>query len=338
MARRRPGTGAIFKSRGRYVAQVGLPGTPRRFVTRWCRSRDDARIALAILLDQYAVAPTPDARLPLAEYVEGWFRTSGAHLAPESKRAYRIRITPIVDALGKSPIGRLRVSDIERVMAAQATSGASPRAIASAVTVLGIILNSAYRDGAILRNVAHDARKPRFETPEVRVMSLVEARAILDATEAMDVGPIVALLIGSGLRIGEALALDWSDIDFDAGTVRVRSGKTPRSRRIAPVTASALETLRARRQLGGLVFDISANRVRVRFNAAMAAAKLPKRHLHELRHGHATLLLATGTDMRVIADQLGHAKPSMTSDIYAHVQQGAQRLAVDRLGDALTER
>jgi len=341
VVRRRPGTGAIFRSkaRDRWVAQVSLPGPPRRFVTRWCRSKDDARIALAQLLDEYAIAPAPDARLPLREYAEGWFRTSGAHLAPESKRAYRFRLEPFLRTLGTVPLGRLRVSDVDRVMALQQGAGASPRAISASVVVLGIILNSAVRDGAIGRNVARDARKPRVTRPEIRAMSLAEARAILDATAPdATIGPIIALLLGSGLRIGEALALDWGDIDFAEGTVRVREGKTPRSRRVAPVTAAALEALRPARQLAGPVFAISANRVRVRFARLLVAANVPPRHLHELRHGHATLLLATGTDMRVIADQLGHTKPSMTADIYAHVQASAQRAGVDRLDAALTER
>ena len=239
MVRRRPGTGAIFRSkaRDRWVAQVSLPGPPRRFVTRWCRSKDDARIALAQLLDEYAIAPAPDARLPLREYAEGWFRTSGAHLAPESKRAYRFRLEPFLRTLGTVPLGRLRVSDVDRVMALQQGAGASPRAISASVVVLGIILNSAVRDGAIGRNVARDARKPRVTRPEIRAMSLAEARAILDATAPdATIGPIIALLLGSGLRIGEALALDWGDIDFAEGTVRVRGARRrdpvawPRSR------------------------------------------------------------------------------------------------------------
>lgn len=338
MTRRRPQSGSIFKARDRWVAQVSLAGPPRRFVTRWCRSKDDARIALAKLLDDYAIAPAPDARLPLREYAEGWFRTSGAHLAPESIRAYRFHIAAYLRTLGAVPLGRLRVSDVDRVMALQQGAGASPRAINMGVTVLGIILSSAVRDGAISRNVARDARKPRFQNPEIRAMSLLEARAILDATAADSIGPVIALLLGSGLRIGEALALDWSDIDFTEGTVRVRAGKTPRSRRTAPVTAAALETLRPSRQLAGPVFTVSPETVRRRFRALLTAAKVPQRHLHELRHGHATLLLATGTDMRTIADQLGHSKPSITSDIYAHVQTTAQRSGVDRLDAALEKR
>jgi integrase len=57
--------------------------------------------------------------------------------------------------------------------------------------------------------------------------------------------------------------------------------------------------------------------------------------VHDLRHGTATLLLSRGTPMRVIADQLGHANPAITANVYAHVIEAQQRGAIDDLDVAL---
>ena len=56
---------------------------------------------------------------------------------------------------------------------------------------------------------------------------------------------------------------------------------------------------------------------------------------HVLRHGVATLMVAAGVHMRVVAEQLGHANPSMTAKTYAHVSPGDQRRAVDTLDEAI---
>jgi integrase len=63
----------------------------------------------------------------------------------------------------------------------------------------------------------------------------------------------------------------------------------------------------------------------------LEAKGLPRLTPHKLRHGAATLMLAAGTPMRVIAEQLGHRNPALTARVYAHVVPEAQRAAVSAL-------
>lgn len=63
---------------------------------------------------------------------------------------------------------------------------------------------------------------------------------------------------------------------------------------------------------------------------------LPKVTIHSLRHTNATLMIASGTDIRTIAGRLGHAQTSTTVNTYSHVIQSANRVAADKLDAMLT--
>ena len=335
------------------MAQVSLPGTPRRFVTRWCRTSDDAKIVLEGLLEAHGISEPFDDRQLLGDFLHNWLRAVAPGLRPSTLRHYRGHIDHQIEPLlGTIPIGRLRVSDVERLVAQQVQKGAAPGTITVLLATLSGALAWAVRDGVLARNVASLARHPRVERKLVVAMSPAEAQAILAATADDVHAALYALLLGSGLRLGEALALDWADVDLDVGAVRVKTGKTARARRVVPIGAPTVAALREHRKTSlargvdigptGPVFvgvltgkrltQVTPSKA---FARMLERASLPHRRLHDLRHGHATLLLATGTDMRVIADQLGHAKPSMTANVYAHVVSGRQREAVDRLAEVL---
>jgi len=154
-----------------------------------------------------------------------------------------------------------------------------------------------------------------------------------------------------GLRLGEAVALNWRDVDLDRGTVAVKSGKTARARRLvklAPFAIAALRNHRARSTIVGAgepVFRGIRTGRRIRTDAAYAHwqrlradAGLPPMRIHDLRHAHASLLLAGGTPMQLIADQLGHANPALTARVYAHVLDSHREAAVDRMGELVPTR
>ena len=69
------------------------------------------------------------------------------------------------------------------------------------------------------------------------------------------------------------------------------------------------------------------------FNAHTVAAGLPKRHLHDLRHSHATLGLAAGIPTKVMSERLGHSRTAITEDLYSHVTQTMQEAAATKLGE-----
>jgi integrase len=138
-------------------------------------------------------------------------------------------------------------------------------------------------------------------------------------------------MLGSGIRLGEAIGLDQGDLMLDEGYIRLRVSKTHvRALRIGADAVTALRQALAvapRRGVNEPVFFAPGKpRERMRGTSVshvlprlLTAAGLPPLSPHKLRHAAATIMVADGVPMRVVADQLGHRNPAVTARIYAHV-------------------
>jgi integrase len=194
-------------------------------------------------------------------------------------------------------------------------------------------------------------KPPKVEPHEVRAITPQDARAILEAVEDDSLAALWTLLLGSGMRLGEACALDWGDVDLAAGTVSIRRGKTKAARRTVPLPGFVVLALKAHHLRAGRppksapVFTGDRNGTRLRADVAthrfprlLERAGLRRMRVHDLRHGTATLLLARGVPMRTIADMLGHANPSITANVYAHVSAELRKGAAAELEEAMRGR
>jgi integrase len=174
----------------------------------------------------------------------------------------------------------------------------------------------------------------------------------------------------TGLRRGETCALRWPSVDLDSertrihvdGTLQRVDGelvvlppKSSRSRRTVPLPPDLAALLRRhraeqteRRLLSGpawhggeYVFDSGTGRpvdpdaLGKAFHAACTTVGLRGARLHDLRHAAATALIEQGTNVRVVADLLGHSAVSFTLQTYVHPDEKAAAAAIERLGEAL---
>lgn len=243
--------------------------------------------------------------------------------------------------------------------------------------VLAVVLDGAVRDGHLAVNPARKVEQPTAERPEARVLSADEVREILAAAKAIDDEPtgwrthnfpLFALIAATGMRKGEALALKWADVDFDAGTVTVRgtlarvdgklivsTPKTRSSRRTLPVSEGVVKLLRSHRtaqledkiraanvwQDSGHVFTTShgspldPRSVLRSIQSAAKRAGVPDVDVHALRHSAATVMLDGGVHLKAVSELLGHAGTQVTADIYAHLTAPTARKALDGLGAAI---
>ena len=161
----------------------------------------------------------------------------------------------------------------------------------------------------------------------------------------------------TGLRRGELCGLRWADIDFDGSRLTVRRTittihhqphigdvKSARSKRAIDIDPATLAMLKAHRKaqleermlMGagyddeGVVFAMPDGRpwnpdtISQAFVRLVAASGLPRVRLHDLRHTHASHLLAAGVNAKVVSERLGHASVSFTLDVYGHVMPGQQ--------------
>lgn len=227
-------------------------------------------------------------------------------------------------------------------------------------TIIGKALADAERKGTVSRNVARLATPPAAAStraPEMTVWTPVELKRFLGLVDGHHHGALIRLAAMTGLRRAELCGLRWSDVDLDAGTLVVRqtittvdhvptvgAPKTARSRRTLDLDAGTVARLRAHRTaqleqrmlMGagwtdhGLVFAMpdgspwNPDVITRRFSLLVEKAGLPRIRFHDLRHTHASHLLAAGVNVKVVSERLGHASVAFTLDVYAHVMPGQQ--------------
>jgi integrase len=329
----------------------------RRIVRRYMPTEREADAELARIRRRYE-GVGPVAAMTVDEYLAEWLDAVRLTVARRTHESYAGLATQHVSPLlGGIRVGELRPSDVGRLSRDRIGAGLSPSTVRAIVGVLRAALGQAVRDGELPSNVAR-IRLPRVERERVEAMTPETADAILDLArfrvdeDGREHGallePLVTLLLGCGLRIGEACALDWRDLALPrpgqpaAGreSVTVRLGKTAASRRTVPLPAfvtAALVAHRARSARVGQTEPVfigeRGGRLR-RETASHAFHRLQERaglepiRLHDLRHGTATLLVARGVPMRVVAEVLGHADPSVTANVYAHVSLDSKAAAM----------
>jgi integrase len=272
---------------------------------------------------------------------------------------------------GSLSLDRVTPRAVEAWLAELKGKGLAESTVRSAYTILRAVLDTAVRDGLLSRNAAAAVKRPTVAAREAASLTPDQVRAVLSAAQQSRYAPLFAVLAGTGLRRGEALALQWSDIDLEAGVARVRGTlarvagglgvtepKTAKSRRTVPLAESVVGTLRALRlqqaqerlkagsqwQQTGYVFTTEfgepcdpRNALRA-FKAAAKRAGLPTSvGLHTLRHSAASLMMAGGVPLKIVSDMLGHSSVAITGDIYGHVAPDVSREAVAKLAAALGE-
>ena len=220
----------------------------------------------------------------------------------------------------------------------------------------------AYKWGIIQRNPFDKLETPKRPNGE-KIAADVELAALIMAAMYGDrIEAPFLLEISCGLRKSEALALDWEDIDFKTGKVKIYrnyqyvSGKgcfffdvkTPKSKREVAIPKSILERLIEIRCEGGklrfgpLSYGIDGDRIhpeayRDRYKRVYKR-KLPDQPfitLKNLRHSHATILSAAGTDIKTIADRLGHADIKTAASVYIQKVTKLDEMASDAFDSAI---
>ncbi|MEX5717823.1 site-specific integrase [Geodermatophilus maliterrae] len=375
MAKRGNGEGSIFmRADGRWYSALtyrdDVGEVRRREVSG--RTQAEVRAKLRELRERVeAGAPVKDASITMAVWLEDW--TTKALPASDRKPATidlyaTIARSHLVPKLGSPPLDRLRPPRRRGPGARQAPR--RPFCVIRPDDLHGAP-GRPRRRGPGRADPAQSGRPG--QTPGRRArrrghLPAQQVEALLEAIRGDRPESLHRVMLATGLRRGEALALHWRDVDLDAAVIRVRwtlsrtsAGpglglpKTEKSRRTVPLPVPAVETLRAHRkrqaaeqlaagslwQASGLVFTseigtpLEPRNALRRFEALAERAGLRGVRLHTLRHSAASFLLAAGTHMKVVQEHLGHSSYAITADIYSHVAPVQQREAADKLGQAI---
>jgi integrase len=372
MARARRGRteGSIYfrEDDGRWIGSISLgyngEGKRKRHAV-YGATKQEAQDKLRRLQSRALTGRLTDAcRVTVGEYLDRWLENTAKNkVRPTTYARYetlaRIHLKPI---LGGVRLEKLAPVHIEECYAEMERKGVSAWNRKMAGTLLGNALRHAVRLKLIPFNPAADIIKARPDEKEMLYFTEPQARLFLESARSYRLYALFALAIGSGMRQGELLGLQWPDIDFEKSTVAVcptfctvggqivlKEPKSKRSRRTITLPRFALEALREHRQtmlregnIAAPVFCTSSGgftsrsnlltkmfkpiikranerAVKVASERGTEPALLPEIRFHDLRHTHATTLLARGHSIKAVSQRLGHASIEITLKVYAHV-------------------
>jgi integrase len=364
---RRNKEGKITGYRGSYFT----PDGKRRYVSAKRKTECERKLRDA-MTDGDRGLIFDAANQSVSEYMTRWLEDfAKANLASRTYHNYKLQIREhIVPALGKMKLSKLDTPNIQALYTAKLQAGLKPASIRYIHAVLHCALEKAIDLRLIARNPAASARPPKIYQEEITPLDREQAHVLLEAAEGDRFECLYVLSLTCGLRMGEALGLKWSDIDFDAGTLRVhrqvqrvREGgglvfSEPKnaSRRTIDLPQRALEALRSHRkrqieqqlragakwQDYDLVFTTTIgtavdaqNVVNRHFKPMLSRAGLPDIRWHDLRHTCATLLLSRGTHPTFVQKLLGHASVQLTLDRYSHWMPSMGKHTASAMDEAL---
>jgi integrase len=241
-------------------------------------------------------------------------------------------------------------------------------------TVLRLALTYAVEQGYLGVNPCERATPPRAQHVEMKTWDAEQSRQFLNRARGDRLYGAYVLAFTTGARRGEVLGVRWQDLDFEAGLVSFaqalvtynedgatriersepKTGAGRRTIALDPATVTALRAHRARQaeeRLAwgeawtdvGLVFTaedgtpLPPGTLSRAFTALAKRAGLPPIRFHDIRHSYATAARTAGVPIEVVSRRLGHARPSITSDVYSHVtprmdDEAAARVASTILG------
>jgi len=256
--------------------------------------------------------------------------------------ALRIHVLPNI---GSRPLASIRPSDMQALVKTLSATLA-PGTVRETYKVAGRMFSAAVDDRVLSASPCHRVTLPRDDRPEV-VIPTVEQITTLAAAVPSRYRALVVLLAGSGLRIGEALGLAVSDVDFLRRSVKVERQRLPSGRIGPPKTAKSARTV----PLGQVVIDELAAHLaafptdgplftlaaggplgyrawRVTWTGVGETVALDV-DTHALRHFYASALIAGGASVKVVHTRLGHASAVITLNTYGHLWPGDDDLTRD---------
>lgn len=235
--------------------------------------------------------------------------------------------------------------------------GLSASSVNAVISVIQSSLKTAHLLGLAKEYAADKIKRPKLAEKPVECFTIAEQKqieqAILNGKKDKLYG--ILLCLYSGLRIGELIALQWSDIDFTKGILTVSKSchdskngliidepKTATSRRVIPLPKQLLPILKDVKKRSDSSFVVSADGkpVSVRsyqrsFELLLKKLKIPHKGFHSLRHTFATRALECGMDVKTLSEILGHKNPTVTLNRYAHSLMEHKADMMNRLGKLL---
>lgn len=292
-----------------------------------------------VLEDRFDIASTVRPVLfaeVASEYLEVY---SQQNKRPRTFQRDQILVKHLISYFGEYCLRDIKPMLIEHYRRERLASGRMPATVNREVACLKHIFSLSVRNRRASVNPAKSVRMLREDNIVTRVMSRQDEAKIIE-NAAPHVRAIVVCALETGMRRGELLDLQWSQVNSHAGLITVEKTKTGKTREI-PISSRLRGVLEECRRTSneGHVFRFEDGEpmvdIKNGYKAALRRAGLvAKRYrFHDLRHTFATRLAESGVDLFTIKELLGHST-IVTTQRYAHPGRGAKEDAIRRLATA----
>lgn len=301
-----------------------------------------------------------------AEWLGIWLEN---YIKPSVKVRTYERYALIIDKHISMDVGKCEISELSALVLqnfitkllesgnCKTGNGLSANSVNAIISVLQSSLQTAHLIGVANEYTANKIKRPKLIERPVECFSLKEQKqieqAVLNSKKDKLFG--ILLCLYSGLRIGELIALQWSDIDFAKGTLTVSKSchdgkngliidepKTAASRRTIPLPKQLMPLVKMLKKRSDSDFVVSSHGkpLSVRsyqrsFELLLKKLDIPHRGFHSLRHTFATRAIECGMDVKTLSEILGHKNPTVTLNRYAHSLMEHKQDMMNRLGKLL---
>jgi integrase len=337
----------IYRRGGRYV--VKQRDGEGRMVSRSAATVGEARAIQAELRETQSEGQPVARPTTFAAFADEWITTyagrTGRGFRETTREGYRAMVDNHAKPFfGKMQLAQIQPRDVKAFAAALTAKGLSPASVSRYMAPVKAMLATAFEDGVIRVNPATNVRtampRERSEDERAKAMSDSQLALLLDLVDP-DWRPFMEFMALTGMRIGEAIAVRWQDVDLASRVVRVRRAcylgvmdepKSKYGKRSIPLTprlAAILERLREQSRGAaadatvfttedGTMVDPANFRNRV-MRPAAAEAGLEWVTPHTLRHTFASRCFRHGCNVKQVQALLGHHSPAFTLETYVHL-------------------
>ncbi len=388
--------GEVVKNSWQLVLSLGydpITGKRRQATRRFRGSKTEAKRALESFRREIECGLKLDAdKVTFGEYSQQWIdaREASKTLAPATIKRNKEILEHLKRHLSDIPLTHIDAPTVRNLYITLINEGVGQPSMVKLAIILNQILKQAVMDGIILRNPCDMVDAPKQKKSKIGkaldkegVSKLVAALDELEAVKyplAQDAkqketanlchATAIRLILATGLRQGELLALSWKDIDFanqlltvkhtlDKTTGKLKTPKTDSGIRDIALDQQIITDLirwkiaqsRYLNSLGieqGSSTHIITNEAGERWDASGLErwwrnfreqekfhGKFHGLRLHDLRHTHATMLVSSGLNIKAVSSRLGHASVAITLDLYSHAQREDDEKAARIIGDLM---
>lgn len=287
----------------------------------------------------------------------------------EYKRAFNYHLKPY-ERFQRLPIQKLSPQILQSFYNGKVRDGLSPNTIHKLHANISKFLKYALRLDMIEKNPAERVTLPKkVQSRKAKFLSPKQLQSLLRLFWGDPIEPVVYLAVHLGVRRSEACGLQWESVDFERRRIMIRhtavvvcgkvifseNTKSESSRRVLAMSgavAAYLEHLkqeqqRNREKFGNTYYEsnfvctnadgtpINPDFVSHHFPRVLKTSELPPIRFHDLRHSCASLLHASGYDLKDIQTWLGHSDIQTTGNIYTHLDTRRMDNMAQAMGDAL---